>query len=117
MRILVLDDDKERLKHFKQKLIGHIVDCVETAWEAIELLEKNEYTHIFLDHDLGGKVYQPSGPGTGYEVAEWIHNHKDAKAYKIVVHSFHLHGAQRMVALLPGSSYIPGVWLLDTIEL
>jgi CheY-like chemotaxis protein len=116
MKILVLDDSKTRLSQFKQKLIGHIVDCAETAKEAIELLEKNEYQQAFLDHDLNGKVHQPSGPCTGYEVAKWISEHGDKKPLRIVVHSFNIIGAQNMITLLPEATYIPGVWLLDKME-
>lgn len=117
MRILVLDDDKTRLKLFKQKLIGHIVDCAETATEAIELLKNNElYDQIYLDHDLGEMTHQPSGPNTGYEVAKWINEHSNKRPFRIVIHSFNTPGAQNMLSLLPEASYIPGVWLLNKIE-
>ena len=117
MKILVLDDNKDRLKQFKQKLIGHVVECAETAREAIELLEKNEpFDQIFLDHDLSGFEHQPSGKNTGYEVAEWISKHNHKRPFRIVIHSFNVQGAQNILTLLPEASYIPGVWLLNRME-
>jgi len=117
MRILVLDNDRARLKLFKQKLIGNVVDCVETASEAIELLKNNIYDQVSLDHDLTEQVFQPSGPGTGFEVAQWIVDHKDRKPKKIVIHSLNNIGAQNILSILPEADYIPGNWLLDKIKL
>lgn len=117
MKILILDDDKDHLKLFKQKLIGHAVECAETAHKAIELLEKNgQFDQIFLDHDLSGFEHQPSGKNTGYEVAEWVSEHDDKRPFRIVIHSFNVQGAQNILTLLPEASYLPGVWLLNRME-
>jgi CheY-like chemotaxis protein len=116
VKILVLDDDNTRLDQFKKKLIGHIVDCVETAPEAIELLKNNLYDVVSLDHDLGQLINQPSGPGTGYQVAQWLAENKDRKPPRIIIHSFNIPGAKNMMSHLPEASYVPGIWLLNTIE-
>ena len=116
MRILVLDDDRSRLSEFKRKLIGHVGYCVETAEEAIEKLSEGDlFEIVYLDHDLGGKINQPSGPGTGYKVAEWLSKHPDRKPAKIIIHSFNAPGATKMLEILPGSVYIPGVWAMKKI--
>jgi len=110
MRILVLDDSSERLKIFRQNLIGHMVDCVKTAREAIDLLSKVEYEIVFLDHDLGDRVMVASGPGTGYEVAEWLSAHPDKQPRMIFIHSFNPAGAQRMKSVLASAVVAPGIW-------
>ena len=111
-RILVLDDDETRLRHFRQKLIGNVVECIKTAQEAIRLLSEEEpFDLLFLDHDLGDKVMVASGPGTGYEVAEWIRDHKEKRPKDIVIHSYNPAGADNMRAILPGAHYKPGIWL------
>lgn len=75
-----------RLDAFKRNLIGHIVCCVTTAKETIEKLSSEKWDYVFLDHDLGGQTYVPSGSGTGYEVAQWISNNPDQKPEKVIIH-------------------------------
>lgn len=71
MRILILDDSDSRLRTFREKLQGAAVTCTKYAKECINLLNCDDiWDYVFLDHDLDGKIYVPSGPGTGYEVAE-----------------------------------------------
>lgn len=110
MRILVLDDDLNRLKQFGKNLIGHLVDMVTTAPETINLLKEKNYDILFLDHDLGGKAFVPSGPGTGYEVACWLSENPSRKPEKIYIHSFNPSGAKNMKLALPEAIIAPGVW-------
>ncbi len=112
MRVLVLDDNHNRLRAFRQRLIGHVVVCVETAKEAIEQLEKEEFEIVFLDHDLGGEENVPSGPGTGWEVAQWLSEHEDRQPATIYIHSFNGPGSKNMLSLLPRARYVPGVWTM-----
>lgn len=109
-RILVLDDDDIRLAAFRKTLIGHDVMCVTTAKEAIACLEKDKWDYIFLDHDLGGKIYVPSGPDTGYEVAEWISKNLDKRPTNIIIHSFNEQGRRNMQSLIPDAIICPGAW-------
>jgi CheY-like chemotaxis protein len=101
LKILILDDDKGRLADFRNNLSGHTVDCVETVSETIEWLNKKTYDVVFLDHDLGGKQLVPSGPGTGFEVAEWLRDHPDRKPKTIIIHTLNTgnphHGAENMI--------------------
>jgi len=114
MKILVLDDDKRRLKIFRQNLIGTAITCVEEASDCIKELEENgPWNYIFLDHDLGGKIYVPSGPGTGYEVALWLKNHPDKKPNKIILQTCNDKGAKCMMKELPEAIFLSGVFLVD----
>jgi CheY-like chemotaxis protein len=110
MKILVLDDDENRLKAFRRKFIGHEVDCVTIASEAIELLKQSTFDSAFFDHDLGGKVFVASGPGTGYEVAKWLEEHPDRKPKMVYIHSFNPVGANNMKRALPEAILAPGLW-------
>ena len=111
MRILILDDDQRRLDQFQQRLIGHVTCCVKTSKETIQKLSEDLWHVLFLDHDLGGTTYAPSGPGTGYEVAKWLSEHENRKPDQIIIHSFNAPGSKNMRALLPEAFYNPGAWI------
>lgn len=51
-RVLVLDDDEARHRTLRSFCIGADFWGAWNAEEAIELLQKYEFTQIFLDHDL-----------------------------------------------------------------
>ena len=110
MKILILDDDITRLDIFKKNLIGHSVVCVMTAQETIQKLSDEIWDYVFLDHDLGGKMYVPSGIGTGYEVAKWLSENADRKPKKIIIHSFNEPGRKNMQNVLPEAEIFPGAW-------
>jgi CheY-like chemotaxis protein len=104
-RILVLDDDPNRLKAFRSILgIGNLLTTE---------LENNEvFDYIFLDHDLGGEQFVNSDIGTGYEVAKWLSEHKDKiPSSPIIIHSLNGPAAWRMQSLLPNSQYHPFAWM------
>ena len=63
MRILILEDDPARHKAFKKNLIGNEVLITEHTDQAIKLIKEQDWDVLFLDHDLGGKVYCESGAG------------------------------------------------------
>ncbi len=105
MNILILEDNDERIKWFESE-IPHTLNIVKTAVEAIELLKTNVYDIIFLDHDLGNQAYVPSGPGTGYEVAEFITGMENCTA-QIIIHSWNSVGAENIQKLLPSAKRLP----------
>lgn len=104
MRILFLDDDKNRILRFREAMIGHIVTTVETPEEAFAALDSQERFDIAsLDHDLYGKVYQPSDEKSGFAVCEHIDNmDADNRPIKVICHSYNEDGAAAMAALLNG---------------
>jgi CheY-like chemotaxis protein len=108
-RILILEDDPERHRAFRKRLEDPVI--VTTAAECIRLLETEEWSDLYLDHDLGGQVYVESGPGTGYEVACWLEEHPERKPSRIVLHSLNPAGRAKMKAALPDAYDRPGIWL------
>ena len=114
MYVLVLDDDSSRQRAFMRGLLNYNVTIVTTAKEAIEALKRREWDAVFLDHDLKG-VVEESGPGTGYEVAEWLAQNPKRQPPQIFIHTFNPAGAKKMQQALPSAVYHPGVWAkLDT---
>lgn len=110
MRILVLDDSKERITQFKKHLQNHDVWASLEAQEAIDLLDTQEWDLLFLDHDLEQKVMQPSNSESGYAVACWLERHPLRKPKVVVIHSLNPVGAKKMYYALNGSFRIPFVW-------
>jgi len=109
VRILFLDDDPERHLHFQEKLdgLGCDITAVTTSSEAIAALEAATFEVVFLDHDLGGQVYVPSGPGTGFEVAQRLVGTAN-KSAQVIVHSVNEQGAREMLKVLgPAAVWVP----------
>jgi CheY-like chemotaxis protein len=104
MKVLFLDDDKGRLKKAEILFVNDELIKVETAEQAIEILEKNSpFDLVSLDHDLGGEMFCPSDEVSGFAVAKYISQMpKDKLPKKVVVHSFNPDGAQKMMDVLQG---------------
>jgi CheY-like chemotaxis protein len=114
MRVFILEDTEERIKKFKQNLIGHEIIVTKDTKEAITILDANEpFDYICLDHDMGVTFEQP-GEGTGFEVAEWIAKHPEKKPRKLLIHSMNNVGAAAMMRVLGDvgmrATYIPFLW-------
>lgn len=113
-KVLVLEDNDERIKEFKKRFLENKCDgtFVEEASDCISLIEKEEFECIFLDHDLGGKVYVCVNEiNTGSEVARWMnsHSHKNENT-PVVIHSFNNVGSAYMNRLIKNSFRIPSIW-------
>lgn len=114
MRILILDDSDSRLRIFREKLQGAAVTCTKYAKKCINFLNYDgPWNFVFLDHDLNGEIYVPSGPGTGYEVAEWLNKNPEKKPKNIIIHTCNEHAGPLMVKLLPEALWLPGIFMID----
>jgi CheY-like chemotaxis protein len=112
LNILILEDDKRRVTLFKQYLIGSSITITEHTDDCIKYLEENTWDILFLDHDLDQKVYVPSGPGTGYEVAMWLKNNPERVPKHVILHTCNEKAAPLMLEALPNARWIPAVSLL-----
>lgn len=103
MRILFLDDDRNRHDYFEYAMLFNVKDHqvihVYSAKEAIEALLSNPpFDLAHLDHDLGNQA-----GNNGYEVAVFISTMPASMApRKIIIHSSNQIGAERMEARLGG---------------
>ena len=116
VKILILEDNQERINVFRQKLEADGVEVMftEIVDECIELLKDNEYQYLMLDHDLGGNIYVESDGDelTGWHVAKWLSEHPDRQPETIIVHSLNEGGRKRILSLLPNALDVPGAWLV-----
>lgn len=120
MRIFVLEDNPARTYRFTSMFVGHRIDITADAGLAINMLKKDKYDFIFLDHDLGGHVYVDSFNNeqelTGYTVALQIPNTINSDT-KVVIHSHNPIGAVNMQSVLTNAIYAPfGTFNEDIIE-
>ena len=102
--ILFLDDNPARLFKFKNHIPSAFLAA--TAEEMIELLREHSPAKcIFLDHDLGGKVYvDSSNHDTGMEVVRWILENKP-KIERIIIHTLNDDAGYLMVSTLISAGY------------
>lgn len=108
MKILVLEDDNNRIIKFKRGLIGHVVNYATTAAQGMSFINKNKYDIIFLDHDLGGHIFVDShSDNTGFQLAKAIAvNDKNNDTF-CVIHSCNPCGANNMMSILSHAIKIP----------
>ena len=96
--ILILEDSLERIRLFKQGLIGAApVLYVHRAKDAIKALSEGSWDFVFLDHDLG----EHSKVGDGTMVCAWVaeHAHK-FKGVSFIIHSLNGPARERMTDIL-----------------
>ena len=112
LRILILEDDSNRITIFKEKLKGHdwyFFDVADDAIGALSTIKDKPWDVIFLDHDLDGQIFVSSSHhNTGYTVAKYIEEHRnDLEIKQIIIHSMNPAGASNMKAALPEATVIP----------
>jgi hypothetical protein len=106
MKILVLEDDAERIAWFVKSYGNEHDLTVCTTVEAFKAsYMASDIDFVFLDHDLGGRVYVDSDdPNTGYQAAMFMNasmSGKDGKRPKqVVIHSWNNVAVPRMARAL-----------------
>ncbi|MBN1488818.1 MAG: response regulator [Phycisphaerae bacterium] len=126
MRVLVLDDDADRQQAIRRNNPGHDMTGVESASEAIRLMERDLHEIVMLDHDLDDYLApDASNNGTGLHVVRWITNcDPDCRPSLTVVHSTNAVGAGDMMRELTEADlpclYLPEAWarpgLIDRLQ-
>ena len=98
MKVFVLEDDYNRIAKFK-KAYGHVdLHIATTVEEARAILSKEKFPLMYLDHDLGGEQFTPSGENSGYAVAEYLATQNPTGT--VIIHSCNTVGAERMKVAL-----------------
>lgn len=117
MKVLILEDNKERIKLFKKAFKASdycfIVDSVKQAKKVYE--ENTPFDIIFLDHDLDNRQYVSSlEENTGYQFAKYLAEKKAIG--RIIVHSLNVVGARNICNLLPQAERIPFTILVKNLN-
>ena len=121
MRILILQDDIQRINIFKHKLNNQIVDISDDANAVIQYLKLNTYDYLFLDHDLGGLQNQWNEQNCGMVVVNYLINLNPILNNMIcIVHSYNYPRGMQMNDKLTQagytSTYSPGAWNLLVVN-
>ena len=113
-RILILEDNEERNKQFHSNFSNAEIVITDNVEVAKKKLIEEKWDALFLDHDLGGKVYVESGGSepTGYDVAKFLSINTQFKPECIILHSLNESGRKNMLALVPEAREIPFVWTM-----
>jgi hypothetical protein len=101
--VLFLDDDENRQYAFRSNVPS--AKRVYNAADAIAALPANSWHYVFLDHDLGGNIFQDSSESnTGMEVVRFLCENK-LPIEKIIVHSLNTSAANYMCIDLERAGY------------
>ena len=107
MNIFILEDDENRMKKFRGKLIGHVIFHADNVKDAKAILSKEKVDVIFLDHDLDNRVYVDSNePNTGYQLAKWIFEN-NIQYKRVIVHTLNEVGRKNIKLVLQDAELIP----------
>lgn len=103
MKILFLDDMKQRRVAFRQASIGYDVHFAVDAAEAIRLLQEHVFDVVFLDHDLAPEQYIPNTVivehPNGSAVARFIVS-QEKRPRAVFVHSLNPAGRANIFSIL-----------------
>ncbi len=110
LRVLVLDDDKDRHAWVRELYPRHEVVSAYTAVEVLGLLQGEKWDILHLDHDLADR--DPANatvihdgtmvrPADGRDVARWLVAHFDRCPLRIWIHSWADEAAEMETILLP----------------
>lgn len=118
MKVLILEDNEARIKYFVRNLSGFKITYTEIAKEVIYKLDKQKWDILFLDHDLGETINDPTNnKNTGSEVARWLSEHPKKQPKLIILHTLNIRGQKYMKSLLPKSIILPFAWIKLTSKM
>lgn len=116
-KVLILEDNDERIARFKDNLFGLDILVVKEAAQAIIHLTHEKWDVLFLDHDLGGEIHvSTENANTGSEVARWLEKNTDKKPRVIIIHSLNAPGQRHIKHLVPEAVIMPFAWTKITYQ-
>lgn len=122
MKIFILEDDPRRMKLFYKKIgVENTIFHSDNVEEAKKIFNDHKpFDYIFLDHDLGGEIYVPSGhSNTGYQFAKLLAEQDDLSG-NICIHTMNPIGAENMAEVLSTYScvtIVPFNFLIENLLL
>jgi CheY-like chemotaxis protein len=111
MRILILEDNPLRIEKFKELFKNQQVTHCSDISNALIACRENDYSVLWLDHDLGGKIWEDSfNEPTGYRFVKAIVDENLQRDALIYIHSMNPIGANLMLNYLKDNDY-DGIWI------
>jgi hypothetical protein len=114
MKILILEDNLERIEKFKILFKNQEVCFCKTVEEAQLACIENILTPfqaMWLDHDLNGKIWEDSfKEESGYQFVKWLVDGGFQKHSLNYIHSMNPVGANLMLNYLLDNGY-DGIWI------
>jgi CheY-like chemotaxis protein len=110
-RILIVEDNPNRIAKFTRCLVGTDLKMCKTAEEAKSLLKAHTFDLIFLDHDLGEnqECVEPPDVNSGTEVVRYmVANVSDIckeRVPHIIIHSMNTYRSSVMYSDLVMAGY------------
>lgn len=101
--LLVVEYLTQRVIFFIERFGYHNLDIVESSDGAINYLDENLYDYIFIGGELGEK------DDSGVNVAKYLVDHQGNPNMfaNIIIHSWCVAAASKMIKLLPHAHYLP----------
>ena len=112
LKVLVLEDNTERLKWFKDTFFNYELSIAMTAETAGYAIMKNEFDLIFIDHDLADET--STGLDFAKVLAEEIEAGKVSNNLSIYIHSLNPVGARNIKSVLEDATIIPFTELIKS---
>jgi len=106
MKILILEDNKERIEWFKKIYKQHELIICEKISQAQLAVAYGEIDIFFLDHDIASNNFEGIDKcDTGYDFVKWIVSQNYQKHSLYYIHSMNPTGANAMLNLLKDNGY------------
>ena len=106
MRILILEDNQERIEWFKKVYKNHELIIFSKVIKAQLAVAYGEIDVFFLDHDLEPNNLEGIDKcNTGYDFVKWIVSQNYQKRAIYYIHSMNPTGANAMLNLLKRHGY------------
>ena len=106
MKVLVLEDNQDRINLFKQIFRNSNLLIVTNIDDFIREIRRDVFDRIYMDHDLGGGAFVPSeNETTGYQAAKYMVEYDLQKEAEIIIHSMNPAGAEAMRNVLHKNEY------------
>ena len=106
MNVLILEDNLERIKKFKELFKNHELFLFDNVIDALISCYYNSFSIMMLDHDLDNRSWVDSEePNTGYTFCKSLIGSETQKQAIIYIHSLNPIGANRMLNLLKDNDY------------
>ena len=127
MRVLLLEDDYNRVEMFQKRIkelnerntysVPSELVHAETVDKFIEEFQKSVFDLILLDHDLGGEIYVDiKRDDTGSGAARWIQKTYGDIHPVVITHTLNQAGADNILSIINGSFHVPFLWTKEVFH-